>query len=132
MLGSLFDHLLGAPSWPSLPRRNTAQPAPKLENWASEGLSLASSGSYQCLPGALYAFAALEARSATALNSLPVQARAVLRSEIVPAAAAAISAAMMDSGSLASETVCSVVVSRIRSKAASTSRSMVLRGAASA
>src|SRR6478672_8537942 len=32
---------------------------------------------HQCLPGALYAFAALDAFSATALNSAPVQALAV-------------------------------------------------------
>jgi hypothetical protein len=37
----------------------------------------------------LYAFAALEAFSATALNSLPVQALAVDMSEIVPAPAVA-------------------------------------------
>ena len=53
---------------------------------------------------ARYARAALEALSATSLNSLPVQAREVVTSEIMPAAAGAISAAMMDSASSASVT----------------------------
>ena len=57
----------------------------------------------QRLPGTRYAFAALEALSPIALNSAPVQALAVVTSEIVPAAAAAINAAMMFSASLASE-----------------------------
>src|SRR6266480_1504830 len=57
----------------------------------------------QLLPGTRYALAALEALSAIALNSAPVQALAVVTSEIVPAAAAAINAAMMLSASLASE-----------------------------
>jgi hypothetical protein len=56
----------------------------------------------QRLPGALYAFAALDAFSATALNSRPVQARAVDMSEIVPAAAAPNIAAITDSASSAS------------------------------
>src|SRR5262245_20309382 len=56
----------------------------------------------QLLPGTRYALAALEALSAIALNSAPVQALAVVTSEIVPAAAAAINAAMMLSASLAS------------------------------
>jgi hypothetical protein len=50
----------------------------------------------QRLPGTRYAFAALEALSPIALNSAPVQALAVVTSEIVPAA-------MMLSASLASE-----------------------------
>ena len=57
----------------------------------------------QLLPGTRYALAALEALSAIALNSAPVQALAVVTSEIAPAAAAAINAAMMLSASLASE-----------------------------
>src|SRR5262249_34027328 len=58
---------------------------------------------HQRLPGPRYALAALEALAAIALNSAPVQALAVVTSEIVPAAAAAINAAMMLSASLASE-----------------------------
>ena len=46
-------------------------------------------------PGGLYKLAALEALSATVLNSAPVQALEVVTSEIVPAAAAANNAAMM-------------------------------------
>src|SRR5690242_2342986 len=61
--------------------------------------------SVQCFPGALYAFAALEAFSATALNSLPVQALAVDISEIVPAPAVANNAAMTDSASSPSVTI---------------------------
>jgi hypothetical protein len=53
----------------------------------------------------LYAFAALEAFSATALNSLPVQALAVDMSEIVPAPAVASNAAMTDSESSPSVTI---------------------------
>jgi hypothetical protein len=45
----------------------------------------------------------LEAFSAIALNSAPVQARAVFTSEIEPAATAANIAAMIDQASLASE-----------------------------
>src|SRR5215472_15048567 len=55
------------------------------------------------LPGTRYAFCALEALSAIALNSAPVQALAVVTSEIVPAAAAASNEAMMFSASLHSE-----------------------------
>jgi hypothetical protein len=70
------------------------------QNWRDDPLARASRN--QLLPGARYNFAALEALSATALNSLPVQALEVDTSEIVPAAAVAINAAMMDSASLAS------------------------------
>jgi hypothetical protein len=66
--------------------------------------TLAESRRYFLLPGPRYALAALEALSAIALNSAPVQALAVVTSEIVPAAAAAINAAMMLSALLASET----------------------------
>src|SRR5262249_56773058 len=55
------------------------------------------------LPGGRYALATLEALSATALNSPPVQALEVVTSEIAPAAAA-ISAAIMASASLVSVT----------------------------
>src|SRR5262249_12296243 len=55
------------------------------------------------LPGTRYAFCALEALSAIALNSAPVQALAVVTSEIVPAADAASNEAMMFSASLHSE-----------------------------
>ena len=55
------------------------------------------------LPGTRYAFCALEALSAIALNSRPVQALAVVTSEIVPAPAAASNEAMMFSASLHSE-----------------------------
>src|SRR5215475_1503543 len=58
---------------------------------------------YFLLPGTRYALAALEALSPIALNSAPVQALAVVTSEIEPAAAAAIKAAIMFSASLASE-----------------------------
>jgi len=54
-------------------------------------------------PGGLYALAALEALSATDLNSAPVQALTLETWETAPDAAAAISAAMMASGSSASE-----------------------------
>ena len=47
-------------------------------------------------PGGLYKLATLEALSATALNSAPVQALEVVTSEIVPAAAAANKAAIAD------------------------------------
>jgi hypothetical protein len=53
----------------------------------------------QRLPGGRYAFAALAALSATALNSAPVQALAVVTWEIAPAAATAINPAMVDSAS---------------------------------
>jgi hypothetical protein len=53
-------------------------------------------------PGGLYKLATLEALSATALNSAPVQALEVVTSEIVPAAAAANKAAIADSASLVS------------------------------
>ena len=59
-------------------------------------------------PGGLYKLATLEALSATALNSAPVQALEVVTSEIPPAAAAANNAAIVDSASLVS------VMSRIR------------------
>ena len=52
-------------------------------------------------PGGLYKLATLEALSATALNSAPVQALEVVTSEIVPAAAAN-KAAIADSASLVS------------------------------
>lgn len=57
----------------------------------------------ECLPGGRYALAALAALSAIALPSAPVQAREVLTWEIVPDAAAGISAAIIASDSLASE-----------------------------
>ena len=47
-------------------------------------------------PGGLYKLATLEALSATALNSAPVQALQVVTSEIVPAAAVANNAAIAD------------------------------------
>src|SRR5262245_48635889 len=53
-------------------------------------------------PGGVYKLATLEALSATALNSAPVQALEVVTSEIVPAAAAANNAARADSASLVS------------------------------
>src|SRR6185312_3002192 len=56
----------------------------------------------QCLPGARYRLCAFAPFSATALNSAPVQARAVVTWEIVPAATGAIIAPMMVSASLAS------------------------------
>src|SRR5262245_51933468 len=65
--------------------------------------ALMNSVEYQLFPGSLYALATLEALSPTALNSAPVQALAVVISEIAPAAAAAISAAIMFSASSASE-----------------------------
>src|SRR5437764_2441330 len=55
------------------------------------------------LPGGLYALATLEAFSAIDLNSAPVQALTLLTCETAPVAEAAISAAMMTSGSSAFE-----------------------------
>jgi hypothetical protein len=54
-------------------------------------------------PKGRYAFFAFEALSIIALNSAPVQALPVLTSEMVPAAAAVINAAIMASLSSASE-----------------------------
>ena len=54
-------------------------------------------------PGRLYKLATLDALSATALNSAPVQALEVVTSEIVPAAAVANNAAIADSASFRDE-----------------------------
>ena len=51
---------------------------------------------YQLLPGGRYKLAALEAFSATTLNSPAVQALEVVTSVIMPAAAVANNAAMSD------------------------------------
>ena len=53
-------------------------------------------------PGRLYRLATLDALSATALNSAPVQALEVVTSEMAPAAAVARNAAIADSASLVS------------------------------
>src|SRR5262245_37996497 len=53
-------------------------------------------------PGRLYKLATLDALSATALNSAPVQALEVVTSEMAPAAAVARNAAIADSASLVS------------------------------
>ena len=57
----------------------------------------------QRLPGGRYALAAPAARSAIPLNSAPVQALTVMTLETVPDADTAMSEAITDSASLASE-----------------------------
>jgi hypothetical protein len=59
----------------------------------------------QLLPGGLYRLAGLAALSATALNSPPVQALPVVTLQIIPVASTASNAAIMDSASLASDTI---------------------------